>query len=389
MSTAVGLPIILVTSEGDLARAVGVIGAAPALGVDIEGSSRHHYGDRVSLVQAATPGAVYILDPVAVPDLTPIGPALADARVQKVVHGGDYDLRGLHRDWGLVCANVYDTGIAARFCGLERFGLAALLQDVLGLAIPKDERIQRGDWLRRPLSQAALTYAAQDVAHLVALRDALDQRLAPLGRTAWVAEECERLAQVRHVPDDPQWAFLRVKGSQSLDARGLAVLRAVYAARDAAARLADMPPAFVVPDVTLIALTADPPPDLASTLGVGAMRRWGAAVRDALIEGARAGPLTRPRAPRGNGWWTPGEERRLRRYKAWRNDLGRSFADASGTGSLDPSLLWPQRSLQRIARDPATLEEETRGAPAGASDVREWQRREFADSLRAVVAVTG
>ena len=115
------------------------------IAIDTEADSMHHYPERVCLVQVATPQSTYLLDPLALVDLSPLGPALASPRVLKLLHGADYDVRGLHRDWGLTITNLFDTHIAARFLGLERVGLAALLLDVLGIDIPKDRRIQRAD----------------------------------------------------------------------------------------------------------------------------------------------------------------------------------------------------------------------------------------------------
>ena len=172
------------------------------IAIDTEADSMHHYPERVCLVQVATPESTYLLDPLALVDLSPLGPALSSPRVLKLLHGADYDVRGLNRDWGLTFTNLFDTHIAARFLGLERVGLAALLLDVLGIDIPKDRRIQRADWSKRPLDDRALEYAAADVCYLFDLHDILTERLQELGRMEWVREECERQCEVRHTPQD-------------------------------------------------------------------------------------------------------------------------------------------------------------------------------------------
>jgi ribonuclease D len=273
-----------------------------------------------------------------------------------------------------VCRNLYDTNIAARFAGLERVGLAALLEDVLDVHIPKDERIQRADWSKRPLGPAELAYAVGDVSNLVALGDAIDQRVRSLGREEWVAEECERLSEVRYTPPDPEWAFMGVRDSRRLDGRGLAVLKSLYAMREAEARHADRPTAFVVPEAVLLHLAQYPTDDLATVPGLspGALRRYGHAIRRALREGMASPPITRPPS-NGRGRPTPPETERLRKLKDWRNEHGKRLA-------LDPSLLWSMRSLERLAREPQALD-----AELSSPDVRRWQRREFGDSLRAVL----
>ena len=188
----------------------------------------HHYPERVCLVQVATPQSTYLLDPLALVDLSPLGPALSSPRVLKLLHGADYDVRGLNRDWGLTITNLFDTHIAARFLGLERVGLAALLLDVLGIDIPKDRRIQRADWSKRPLDDRALEYAAADVCYLFDLHDIMTERLQELGRMEWVREECERQCEVRHTPQDLRDTVLALPESRKLDSRHRAVLLALY-----------------------------------------------------------------------------------------------------------------------------------------------------------------
>ena len=171
-------PYTFVDDDASLRGALRAIGAASTLGIDTEADSRHHYPEKVCLVQVGTGDRVYLIDSLAKIDLSPLGAALADPSKQKLLHGADFDLRGLNRDWGFEVRNLYDTNVAARFAGLERFGLAALIEDLLGLVIPKEQRLQRADWSRRPLAQDALDYAAGDVIHLPAVRDALDAKLA-------------------------------------------------------------------------------------------------------------------------------------------------------------------------------------------------------------------
>ena len=190
----------LVDDPRALEQALRDIGAAERLGVDTEADSRHHYPEKVCLVQVATSRSAYVIDPLAIDDLSALGRVLADPHVEKVLHGADYDLRGLDRDFGFGIKPLYDTNVAARLAGLERFGLAALMEDVLGVVIPKQAALQKSDWSRRPLRPEALSYAAEDVVLLGALRDNLDERLGRLGRQAWTAEECERLSEVRYSP---------------------------------------------------------------------------------------------------------------------------------------------------------------------------------------------
>ena len=363
----------LVEDPRALDRALRDIAAASRIGVDTEADSRHHYPEKVCLVQVATDRGAYVIDPLAIDDLSGLGRVLVDPRVEKVLHGADYDLRGLDRDFGFGVTPLYDTNVAARLAGLERFGLAALMEDLLGIVIPKQAALQKSDWSRRPLRPEALSYGAEDVVHLGALRDNLDARLRGLGRQAWVAEECERLSEVRYAAPDPETAFLSVKGAGRLDGRALAVLRPLYEMREAEARRRDLPQAYVLSAEAMVHLAAHPDAALAVVPGIGAatVRRLGDAIRRAVRAGQQAPPYARPRPetpplPRP----TSAESKRMGRLKAWRQAHGKRLA-------LDPALLWPARSLDRLARAPGTLEEESRSP-----EVRRWQAAELGASLR-------
>ena len=363
----------LVEDPRALDRALRDIAAASRIGVDTEADSRHHYPEKVCLVQVATDRGAYVIDPLAIGDLSGLGRVLVDPRVEKVLHGADYDLRGLDRDFGFGVTPLYDTNVAARLAGLERFGLAALMEDLLGIVIPKQAALQKSDWSRRPLRPEALSYGAEDVVHLGALRDNLDARLRGLGRQAWVAEECERLAEVRYTAPDPETAFLSVKGAGRLDGRALAVLRPLYEMREAEARRRDLPQGYELSGEAMVHLAAHPDAALAVVPGIGAatVRRLGDAIRRAVRSGQQAPPYARPRPetpplPRP----TSAESKRMGRLKAWRQAHGKRLA-------LDPALLWPARSLDRLARAPGTLEEESRSP-----EVRRWQAAELGGSLR-------
>jgi ribonuclease D len=362
----------LVDTSSALDDALAVIERASRLGVDTEADSRHHFPEKVCLVQISAGDRVFIIDPLAPLEMTRLQGVLADPSVEKILHGADFDLRGLNRDWGLEVRGVYDTNVAARFAGLERFGLAALIEDLLGVVIPKDQRLQRSDWSRRPLSKDALAYAAGDVIYLGSVRDALDKRLRKLKRQRWVAEEVVRFEDIRYVPPDPETAFLSVRGSSSLDGKALAVLRSLFEFRDAEARRMDRPTAFVISAEAMVHMAKHPETELDEVPGLGptAVRRIGAGIRKALQAGVKAKPLPRlqpqyPFRPRPSN----AQEKRLKSLKAWRVSEGEKR-------EMDPALLWPMRSLERLAREPESWKTELESP-----EIRDWQRSECAKAL--------
>src|SRR2546421_11238242 len=179
-----------------LAESVAAFRRESLVGADTEAASFHRYRDRIFLVQLSSrDGRTAIIDPLALPNLAPLGELLADQAVEKVFHDADYDLRILDRDYRFRAARIFDTRIAAQLAGEPAVGLAALLEKYVGGKLAKEH--QKADWSRRPLPPAMLEYAAADTQHLPALRDALRDRLTQLGRLAWAEEEFTRLENLR------------------------------------------------------------------------------------------------------------------------------------------------------------------------------------------------
>ena len=341
----------------------------PRVGVDLESNNFHRYPDRVCLVQLATSDAVYIIDPLSIEDITPLGALLANGAVEKVFHSANSDLRLLDRDWQFPVRGLFDTSMAAAFVGSEKLGLASVLTEHLGIEIDKNKKLQRADWSRRPLSGALLRYAALDVLHLDRLAALLYERLDKLGRTEWVMEECQRLEGIRYVAPDAEWRFLSVKGSRDLDGRGLAVLRSLHAYRETEALRCDRPPFRIFSDAAMVELAANPYSDLARVRGLGRYGdgRLSLGVRHAVHVGIRANPVQRPRR-RSAG--IRENRTKLRLLKDWR-------AGEANRLKLSAFLLWPTASLARLSTTWTDgLDDEMES-----EDVRRWQRQEFGEAL--------
>ena len=363
----------LIDDDSSFSETIERIRGEPVVGLDLESNGFFRYPERICLVQISVPGGVFLIDPLTVGDVAPLGEMLADERVETVLHAGSHDVVSLDRDWEFRIGRLFDTSIAAAFAGLSRIGLASTLSEVLGVDILKEKKLQRSDWSRRPLSGDALAYAANDVLHILDLRSALGQTIHRLGRMEWVMEECSRLAGTRYVPSDPDMAVFNVKGWRKLDDRGLAILDALVDYREFHAVRMGRPHFRVIPDMALIAVAAEPDADLSGVRGLGRFGRGRLAgrLRAAIAKGKSATPPSRPTS---SGRRVSRAERkeadgRLTKLKQWRAKHGKRL-------SLDPALLWPTRSLQRIARAPDDIDAEMNGP-----DVRDWQRTEFGESI--------
>ena len=366
------IPIELLTTSDQVRDLASILFQERCIALDTESNSRHRYPERVCLVQVATNSKVYLIDTLAVDDMKPVGEVLADEAVVKVIQGAEYDIRCLDREWGFRVRNLFDTSIAARFVGMMQFGLSALAEGLLGINVPKDARIQKSDWSNRPLNQEALSYAATDVWYLLSIQRALESRLRTLSRSPWVSEECARLEDIRYAAPDPETAFLSLKGSHRLDGQDKAILKRLFVLREAEARRRNRPPYYILPHETLVHLASNPTADLGQLPSLRGQvdSRLGRLLRAALQKGLADPPIGNPVRPRRRAA-TQIEIERLQMLKRWRVNMGKQL-------SIDPALVWPMASLERLAKAPAAL-----GAELCAGEVRRWQREQFATSLGA------
>ncbi|MCH9036412.1 MAG: HRDC domain-containing protein [Chloroflexi bacterium] len=368
----------LITDAPGLVRVVEALLKEGCIALDTESDGFHRYPEKICLVQLASQDRVYIVDPLAIGDMMPLERLLADRRVEKVIHSAENDLRIVDRHWGYRIFNLYDTSVGAHFLGMERLGLGAIAEEFLGVQLDKSKKLQRADWSLRPLSDTAIDYAAADVAHLVALRDALARRIEALGRAEWVAEEFERIEEVRYIPpEQPELSFLSIKGSSALDGRGLALLQELASFREGVALRQGRPPFRILPNTTLLSIAGDPTVDLSRVPGLGNnnLRRFGAGLKSAIRKGLASPPVKRPpfrlsHQPRPS----VAQVRLAKELRSWRTEEGKRL-------SLDPALIWPAASLDRLARASVTLDQELESP-----EVRRWQAREFRGSLRAYLS---
>ena len=160
--------------------------AAGRIALDTEFVGEGRYRTLLCLIQLAVPleGRTHIelLDPLTDEfDGAPLAGVLADPAVEVVVHAGRQDVALLRRVLATEVTNVFDTQVAAGFAAMgAQSAYESLLRDALGLHVAKSASFTR--WDRRPLSAEQLSYAREDVEHLLELASALQRRLGELGR---------------------------------------------------------------------------------------------------------------------------------------------------------------------------------------------------------------
>ncbi|MFU8773407.1 MAG: ribonuclease D, partial [Anaerolineales bacterium] len=294
----------LITRPDDLVNLVDRLSRHSIIAVDTESNSLFAYQEQVCLIQFSIPRQDILVDPLALQDLSPLGPLFANPEIEKVFHAAEYDLICLKRDFGFTFENLFDTMLAARILGWGELGLGALLKEHFDVEM--DKRHQQANWGKRPLPDNLLAYAQLDTHFLIPLRHHLETELKAAGRWVLAEEDFKRLRNVNGRNNtngvDACW---RISGSYDLTAQQAAVLKELCLYRDQVAKSMNRPLFKVINDRTLLAIAAAAPADLEELRRLPGMtprqvQRHGRALLRAVNLGLRSEPLYPPRSPRPN-----------------------------------------------------------------------------------------
>jgi ribonuclease D len=285
----------------DVRAIAGRARAEGRLGLDTEFLPEGRYRPLLCLVQVIVGEEVWVLDPLAGFDPSPLASVLADPSVEIVVHAGRQDVAILRREWRTDVTTVFDTQVAAGFAGFSaQAGYNGLLHDVLKIRLPKTASFTR--WDVRPLTDEQLRYARGDVEHLLPLADEIRRRLDVTGRFEWAREECMAVALASD-ERDPEEVWRRLPRATGLDARERAVARELAAWRERTAERENRPVGAVLRDPTVVELAKRTPAgrkELAQIRGLNpdVVRRRGDDVLAAIQRGRAAEPLRLDEADR-------------------------------------------------------------------------------------------
>lgn len=223
------------------------------LALDTEFMREKTYYPQFCLLQLCNGEVAACVDPLLIDTLDPLLQLLYDPDITKVFHAGRQDLEIFHHLWQKLPQPLFDTQLAATILGLgDQLGYAGLVQALLGRELDKGHT--RTDWARRPLDQAQLRYALDDVIYLGEIYRQLRDRLRQQGRESWLREDFQLLADpATYTPPDGQ-SWQRVKGRQRLRGVELAVLQALAEWRESQARRADRPKRWILKDEVLLEL---------------------------------------------------------------------------------------------------------------------------------------
>tara|TARA_R110001592_G_scaffold363359_1_gene685141 strand:- start:1331 stop:2461 length:1131 start_codon:yes stop_codon:yes gene_type:complete len=286
---------ILVTSVDQLQECTHQLKDCDAIALDTEFMRTDTFFPILGLVQIYNGETCWLIDPLAVSDLSLLAEILTDSGIIKVFHSCSEDLEVLKHVLGCVPEPLFDTQVAAAFSGYGfSKGYAGLVEVMLGIHVAKGET--RSDWLQRPLSDSQLGYAALDVIHLLPVYRRLCENLADLGRSEWVDEEMKGLVAKASGSEELAEYFLKVKGAWQLDPQSLAALRMLCEWREIEARDRNRPRGRVIGDKTLLDIVIKTPQgnhDLSDIEGMhpGLIRRYSETLFE-LLQNGLATPLS-------------------------------------------------------------------------------------------------
>ena len=306
----------LVCDDARLASLLDELRDAGEIAYDTEFIGEQTYFPHLCLIQVATADRVTLIDPLSKVDLAPFWQLLADPGVTTVVHAGLQDLGPILRGAGRPVGRVFDTQLAAGFCGMDYpISLAKLVDALIGGDLNQGPKFSR--WDQRPLTPLQKSYAANDVRYLLLLRRRVEARASDMGNRDALAEELDALRDPALQGGPPPLEKLKAKGVAQLSRRRRTVLLALVDWRDHAARRLDMPPRAVMGDDVLVALACDRPADAAALHETRGLPR---PVKEQftleLLEAIRAGEAAdpAPAAPRSK---KPTEAQKRRCDELW------------------------------------------------------------------------
>jgi ribonuclease D len=233
-------------------------GAAEFAAVDTEFMREKTYYPKLCLIQIAINDVIACIDPFAIKNFQPMLDLFADRDVVKVLHSVSQDMEVFLHTFDCLPTPVYDTQIAASLTGMgDQVSYAKLVNEMLGVSLDKSHT--RTDWSRRPLDDAQLTYAADDVRYLAEIYPLQRARLIEQGRLAWLQDDFDAAADPARYRPDPDSAWRRVKGYARLHGVDLAILSELARYREQLAMAKDRPRRYILSDDQLLDLVKSKP----------------------------------------------------------------------------------------------------------------------------------
>jgi len=335
---------VWINKPTQLKQVAARLAACPTLAVDTESNGLHAYREQVCLIQFSDGENDYLIDPLAIKDISPLGAIFANPAILKVFHACEYDVLCLKRDFGFSFANIFDTMVASRILGYTAVGLGSMIEAVFGLKL--DKKYQQANWGQRPLRAEMLEYAHHDVHYLIPLREHLLTQLEVGGRLLLAMEDFNRLCQVQ---PRQQEAFnstdlvWRAAGQQEMTPTQAAILKALIEMREAYAYQRNIPTYKVLSNQHLVDVALNAPSTLeelseACKVPLSLIDRHGSRLLEAVKRGLEGEPIRRPARHRPDPIYMD----RLETLRTWRKTTAQAL-------KVESDVVLPRDIMEDIA----------------------------------------
>ena len=273
-----------ISSYDDLKSFVDRAQSASIIGVDTEFLRERTYYPQLCLIQIATPDEIVLIDPLSIKDLTPVVELFSNPSITKVFHACTQDIEVIYDALHCIPAPLFDTQIAAAYLGERlQLGYGALVEAYCGVHLAKAESLT--DWSRRPLDEAQMSYAADDVRYLIEIYHKMMDALIKLDRLKWVLPEFEAYTTLNFVEHDRREMFRRLKRVNTLSRRQLAVAREICAWREQRASQRNVPRKWIISDEIVLELSKRMPKDIQALRRIRGTEQLSERDGDAVVHG--------------------------------------------------------------------------------------------------------
>jgi ribonuclease D len=333
---------VWIDTDAELERLVESWLSCAYLIIDTEFERTNTYFAKPGLIQIADADGIYLIDPLALKSLKPLGRVLADPSIEIVMHSMSEDVDLLSYVCDCSISSLFDTQVAAAFLGYGlSLGYQGLVEKILGVELDKSET--RSNWLRRPLTQEQVTYAAADVFYLADIYPKLLEGCVQSGWLDAVREECA--AQVDSILSPrlyPEAAYLKLRGGWDLSIADQFILKQLVIWRDALAVKEDVPKSWVFSDAQLIEVVRSKPTDVNYMRSIDkvkpkSLRLYGQTLVDLL------GSLENGTPPASfQEIDRPVKGKELEFYRAIKKELSSAAAEAG----IDPQLIAARKQME-------------------------------------------
>ncbi len=260
------------------------------IAVDTEFVRERTFYSQPGLIQVSGGNQIYLIDPVICENLQSFFTLLESEELAIIMHSGSEDIELFYSMGCDTIQNLFDTQIAASWLGMgQSLSLQKLVEYYEKIKIEKQQT--RTDWLKRPLSEAQLHYAATDVLYLNNIYQQQKKVLFNADYLDYMQQDCDLLCEKKSSSLDQQ-AYLKVKRAITTSGDSLLRLQALSSWREQKARLDNKPRQHIIEDEQLVQISLEFPQtidQLSSRCSIhpAKIRRYGKEIVDVILKQTR------------------------------------------------------------------------------------------------------